>query len=55
MRNNYAGPCYFCGSRVEKGAGHFERTSGPKKWRTIHAECVFKQRSEKAAAVGSTK
>lgn len=51
MRNNYAGPCYYCGCRVEKQQGHFERSpkgvGAQKKWRTIHAECVFKQRAEK--------
>lgn len=46
MRNRYPGTCYYCGKRVEKGEGHFERCHGH--WRVIHAECVFKQRAEKA-------
>lgn len=46
MRNRYPGTCYYCGKRVEKGEGHFERCRGH--WRVIHAECVFKQRAEKA-------
>lgn len=45
MRNKYPGVCYYCKTAVIKGAGHFERYQG--KWRTIHAECVFKQRKEK--------
>ncbi len=45
MRNRYPGVCYYCKSAVAKGAGHFERHQGH--WRTIHAECVFKQRKEK--------
>lgn len=48
MRNKYPGYCYYCGNRVEKGEGHFERHYGH--WRVIHADCVFKQRAEKAAA-----
>jgi hypothetical protein len=46
MRNKYKGPCYKCGQVVEVGAGHFERIRGG--WRTIHADCVFTQREEKA-------
>lgn len=45
MRNRYAGTCYYCGSTVEKQAGHFEKIN--KGWRVIHAECVFRQREEK--------
>jgi len=47
MRNKYPGRCYYCGDMVEVGAGHFERII--RTWRTIHAECVFKQRAEKTA------
>ena len=49
MRNRYPGICYYCKSAVAKGAGHFERHQG--KWRTIHAECVFKQRKEKSEQI----
>ena len=45
MRNKYRGKCYYCGDIVEVGQGHFERQRGG--WRTIHANCVFKQRKEK--------
>lgn len=45
MRNKYKGTCYYCGKIVEIGEGHFERYKGG--WRTIHANCVFKQRDEK--------
>lgn len=45
MRNRYEGPCYYCGTHVNGGMGHFERHKGS--WRVIHAECVFKQREEK--------
>lgn len=45
MRNKYKGICYYCGEIVEVGQGHFERQRGG--WRTIHANCVFKQRKEK--------
>jgi hypothetical protein len=45
LRNRYPGQCYYCKTKVEKGAGHFERYKGG--WRTIHAECVLKQRIEK--------
>lgn len=48
MRNKYEDICYFCGKTVLKGRGHFERikfgTINNKKWRTIHSECVYKQR-----------
>lgn len=48
MRNKFAGPCYFCGHTVKVGEGHFEKVrNGQHKWRTIHADCVFKQRAEK--------
>lgn len=48
MRNRFAGPCYYCGETVQVNAGHFEKVrNGRYKWRTIHAECVFKQRAEK--------
>lgn len=47
MRNKYAGICYYCGLLVDKGKGHFEKTNGLIKWRTIHAECCLKQREEK--------
>ena len=46
MRNKYKGICYYCGKEVLPNAGHFERHEGG--WRTIHAECVFEQRKEKA-------
>ena len=45
MRNKYKGYCYYCGKSVEVGEGHFERYQGG--WRTIHADCVFKQREQK--------
>ena len=45
MRNRYSGSCYYCKNFVAVGAGHFERYAG--KWRTIHADCVFKQRKDK--------
>lgn len=45
MRNKFGGKCYYCGKWVPPKAGHFERSCGS--WRTIHAECVFKQRKEK--------
>ena len=47
MRNKFPGICYFCGHEVPAQAGHFERVKGG--WRVIHAECVLKQRQEKAA------
>lgn len=47
MRNKYPGVCYKCGEKVEVGAGHFERSGGG--WKTIHVNCVFKQRDEKQA------
>ena len=45
VRNKYKGTCYVCGKEVLQNAGHFERHKG--NWRTIHVECVFKQRKEK--------
>ena len=49
MRNKYPGVCYYCSKEVAKGAGHFEKVKGTRNsWRTIHAECVFIQRKEKA-------
>lgn len=48
MRNKYPGYCYYCGKRVEKGEGHFERSRGH--WRLIHADCCLKQREEKSRA-----
>jgi hypothetical protein len=45
MRNRYPGICYYCEHPVAAGEGHFERYRGG--WRTIHANCVFKQRAEK--------
>lgn len=45
MRNKYKGICYYCGNEVKPKEGHFERHNG--EWRTIHADCVFKQRQEK--------
>jgi hypothetical protein len=46
MRNKYPGVCYRCGTRVEVGAGHFERV--PRKgWRTQHAECAVLWRGQK--------
>ena len=45
MRNKYKGTCYICGKEVMPNAGHFERHKGS--WRTIHVECVFKQRKDK--------
>lgn len=47
MRNKYTGSCYYCGSTVKVGEGHFERNAGS--WRTIHADCVFKLRQKKQA------
>lgn len=46
MRNKFEGVCYRCGKTVKVGAGHFERSG--RSWRTIHAQCVFDQRAEKA-------
>jgi phage pi2 protein 07 len=46
MRNKYEGTCYFCGTKVEKQAGHFERYYGS--WRTIHAGCVILNRAIKS-------
>lgn len=48
MRNRYPGQCYYCHTRVEQRAGHFERFQGG--WRLIHAECVFKLREDKLKA-----
>lgn len=45
MRNKYAEKCYCCDLTVDPGKGHFERYKGG--WRTIHVDCVFKQRAEK--------
>lgn len=45
MRNKYSGICYYCGRVVLPGEGHFERRHG--KWRVIHADCVFRQRTMK--------
>lgn len=45
MRNKYPGMCYFCNIPCAVGQGHFERFKGS--WRTIHADCVFKQREMK--------
>jgi len=45
VRNKYKGICYICGKEVLPNAGHFERNKGS--WRTIHVECVFKQRKKK--------
>jgi hypothetical protein len=45
MRNKYAGICYRCGEIVKVGEGHFERYLGG--WRTQHASCAIKYRSEK--------
>lgn len=47
MRNRYKGICYYCGKVVEPKQGHFERDYKSRTWRTIHADCVFKQRREK--------
>lgn len=48
MRNKYSASCYYCGQLVNKGEGHFEKTNNYfKKWRTIHSECVLKQRELK--------
>ena len=47
MRNKYEGICYYCGKKVEKQAGHFEKNRQTHKWDVIHAECVFKQRTDK--------
>lgn len=55
MRNKYSGVCYYCGLLVEKGQGHFEKVNGIKKWRTIHSECVFKQRHEKQTEANKVK
>ena len=46
MRNKYPGICYRCGLLVNVGDGHFERYNHS--FRVIHAECVLKQRQEKA-------
>ena len=48
MRNKYPGTCYFCWKPVAKGDGHFERHNGG--WRTIHVQCVTRQRTEKQEA-----
>ncbi|MBJ8474376.1 hypothetical protein [Acinetobacter bereziniae] len=48
MRNRFPGTCYYCNSHVAKGEGHFEKRQNAKGFRVIHAECVFKQRAEKA-------
>lgn len=55
MRNKYEGVCYYCGLLVEKGHGHFEKVNGIKKWRTIHSECVLKQRDYKQSEVNKVK
>lgn len=47
MRNRFPGYCYYCTHYVAKGDGHFEKRQGSKGFRVIHAECVFKQRTEK--------
>lgn len=49
MRNKYPGICYYCGKLVAKGQGHFELLNRHtlREWRTIHANCVLKQREEK--------
>lgn len=47
MRNKYKGICYYCGETVEVGEGHFERDRATRSWKTIHADCVFKQRNDK--------
>lgn len=46
MRNQFPGPCYRCGNRVEAWAGHFELRPGSSdiKWRVQHAECAIKYR-----------
>lgn len=49
MRNKYPGTCYYCGGHVPAGEGHFERDRINRNWKTIHAQCVFKQRAEKQA------
>ena len=51
MRNRFPGYCYYCTSLVSKGEGHFEKRQDAKGFRVIHAECVFKQRAEKAKAL----
>lgn len=50
MRNRFPGYCYYCTTLVPKGEGHFEKRQDAKGFRVIHAECVFKQREEKAKA-----
>ena len=53
MRNKFVSYCYRCGSKVEPGAGHFERLGDRqlnklgehvrgKKWICQHAECAIK-------------
>lgn len=48
MRNRYSGICYRCNIEVKPQEGHFERYRGG--WRTIHADCAIKQRTEKEIA-----
>lgn len=47
-RNKYGGVCYYCHTYCARGDGHYERYAG--RYRLIHAECVTKQRKEKAEA-----
>lgn len=50
MRNKYPGYCYACGTRVEVGAGYFEKSHGhvrKNKWRVKCVDCVIKHRIEK--------
>ena len=48
MRNQYPGICYFCGQYIAPHEGHFERQIGKRtKWKSIHFDCVFKQRQLK--------
>lgn len=39
MRNKYPGTCYRCGTTVDPGDGHFEKTRTG--WRTQHASCAI--------------
>jgi hypothetical protein len=45
MRNRYPGTCYRCGTRVEAGEGHFERSGNS--WKIQHAECAIAYRGSK--------
>lgn len=51
MRNKYAGYCYKCGKRVERGEGYFERIYNNgygNKWRLKCISCVIDDRRNKS-------